>query len=182
MQHKKNILEIPSFYISVPQTMIVWFPVPQILAGINGFFLCPFGPILPFSPNKGLQNQVWKMKKTAGVIILHLCNKNHDMIEVWFLGYRAWQTDFCHFGSFYALLHPPPPSPSLLHNPENHHSYVPKILIIWPTVLGICSMKDWNWQFWVVFCPLGPLTTQKIKLLKKWKNRLELLSFYTCVT
>ena len=129
-----------------------------------------------------IKSEKWKKQLE---ILFYTCVTK---IMIW-LRYGSWDTErdkqifviLGHFMLFYGRP-PPPPSPSLLHNPENHHSYVPKILIIWPTVLGICSMKDWNWQFWVVFCPLGPLTTQKIKLLKKWKNRLELLSFYTCVT
>ena len=36
-------------------------------------------------------------------------------------------------------------------------------------------------SFWTTFCPFTPLTTQKIKILKKWKNRLEISSFYTSV-
>ena len=36
-------------------------------------------------------------------------------------------------------------------------------------------------SLWAIFCPLTPLTAQKIKFLKKWKNHLEKLSFYTCV-
>ena len=35
--------------------------------------------------------------------------------------------------------------------------------------------------FWVIFCPLTLLTTQKIKVLKKWKKNLEILSFCTHV-
>ena len=36
-------------------------------------------------------------------------------------------------------------------------------------------------SFWTIFCPFTPLTTQKIKILKKWKKHLEILSFYTSV-
>ena len=36
-------------------------------------------------------------------------------------------------------------------------------------------------SFWIVFCPFIPLTTWKIKILKKWKNCQEILSFYTCI-
>ena len=36
-------------------------------------------------------------------------------------------------------------------------------------------------SFWAIFCPFTPLTTQKIKILKKWKRHLEILSFYTSV-
>ena len=36
-------------------------------------------------------------------------------------------------------------------------------------------------SFWTIFCPFTPLTTQKIKILKKYKKSLEILSFYTNV-
>ena len=36
-------------------------------------------------------------------------------------------------------------------------------------------------SFWTIFCPLTLLTTPKIKIFKKKKNHLEILSFYTCV-
>ena len=35
-------------------------------------------------------------------------------------------------------------------------------------------------SFWAIFCPFTSLTTQKIKILKKWKKLLERSSFYTC--
>ena len=34
-------------------------------------------------------------------------------------------------------------------------------------------------SFWTIFCTSIPLTTQKIKILKKWTKHLEILSFYT---
>ena len=37
-------------------------------------------------------------------------------------------------------------------------------------------------SFWTFFCLFTPLTTQKNKILKKWKNCLDILSFYTCVS
>ena len=36
-------------------------------------------------------------------------------------------------------------------------------------------------SFWTIFCPFTPLTTRKIKILKKWKKYLEISSFYTSV-
>ena len=33
---------------------------------------------------------------------------------------------------------------------------------------------------WTIFCPFTPLTTQKIKIFKKWEEPLE-ISFYICV-
>ena len=37
-------------------------------------------------------------------------------------------------------------------------------------------------SFWTNFCHSTLLTNQKIKILKKWKKHLEILSFYTCVS
>ena len=41
------------------------------------------------------------------------------------------------------------------------------------------------WQkflsFWTIICPFTPLKTRKIKILKKQKKHLEILSFYTRV-
>ena len=34
---------------------------------------------------------------------------------------------------------------------------------------------------WTVFCPFTPLTAQKIKISKQWKNSMEMSSFYTIV-
>ena len=62
------------------------------------------------------------------------------------------------------------------------------------TILHICTINDyhtmngswdleWDRQnflsFWNAFCPFTPLWTQKKKILKKRKKRLEILSFYT---
>ena len=63
-------------------------------------------------------------------------------------------------------------------------------------ILHLCTINDnhimygsWDMEsdeqnflsFWTIFCPFNPLTTRKIKILKKWKIQLEILSFYTCV-
>ena len=53
---------------------------------------------------------------------------------------------------------------------------------------------EWNglnfFPLWAIFCPFipplspptrSPLTTRKIKILKKWENDLELASFYACL-
>ena len=33
-------------------------------------------------------------------------------------------------------------------------------------------------SFWTIFCPFNSLTTQKIKILKKWKKHLKISPFY----
>ena len=84
---------------------------------------------LPFDPPINLKNQNFeKIRKTTGnIITLHLCTINDDH-DVWFLRYKARQTE-C-----FVIL--------------------------------------------VYFLPLYPLTTQKIKILKKWKKLLEISWFY----
>ena len=37
-------------------------------------------------------------------------------------------------------------------------------------------------SFWAIFCTFTPLTTRKIKILKKWKKHLDMSSFYTCMS
>ena len=100
--------------------------------------------------------------------------------------YGCWDMEhyrlFCHSGPFFAL-------------------WTQKIKIFkkWKNawryfILQMCTINNshmmygsWNMEcnrqnflsFWTTFCPFTPLTTQKIKLLKKWKNCLEILSFYT---
>ena len=65
-------------------------------------------------------------------------------------------------------------------------------------ILHVCTksynhMKYSSWDkeldriflsFWAIFCPFipHPLTTQKIKILKKWKKNLQISSFQTCAT
>ena len=36
-------------------------------------------------------------------------------------------------------------------------------------------------SFWTISCPFTYLTTQKIKIQKKYKKHVDILSFYTCV-
>ena len=52
---------------------------------------------------------------------------------------------------------------------------------IWCMVLEIwhaCARQNF-FSFWTIFCSFTPLTMQKIKILKKWKKRLEISSFHT---
>ena len=38
-----------------------------------------------------------------------------------------------------------------------------------------------DFSFWAIFCPFNPVTAQKMKILQKWKNCLEISSLYTSV-
>ena len=105
--------------------------------------------------------------------------------------YRVWQTLSGNSGSFFC--------------PFTHLKNPPKITILkkWTTknknardTILHMGTKNHNHEvqffryrvrgteFFVDMChflPFYPLTTWKIKMLKKWKKYLEMSSFYTCV-
>ena len=108
--------------------------------------------------------------------------------EIWSITDRI----FCYFGPFFALLPPPPPN-----NPKNKNFKKMKIKNTWRyyhfTHVYHKSQSYNEWfpryqarqrDFFVIldyFLPFYSLTTQTIKILKKWKIHLEILSFYKCV-
>ena len=148
--------------------------------------LCIFIP-----PNNPKNQHFEKMEKNppGDIIILHMCTINDDN----YMMHDSWNMKrdnriFCHFGPFFALL--PPLTTQKI-----------KILENWKKLLEISSFtqvyqKSWSYMlycslditcnkfnyfpFWAIFCPFTSLTTQKIKILKKWKKRME-ISFYTSV-
>ena len=81
--------------------------------------------------------------------------------------------------SFCLFLPFDPPNNTKNKNLEKKHleitfyTCVPQMTIIWCMVYGSWDIKC-NRQnflsFWAIFCPFAPLTTHKIKLLKKWKK------------
>ena len=93
---------------------------------------------------------------------------------IWCMLPQIWSaTDiiFCYFRPFFALL------PHYWHQKLKFgkkckkrleilpfYTRAPKIKVIWCMVPEISSM------IWAVFCPFIPLTTWKIKILKKWKK------------
>ena len=92
---------------------------------------------------------------------------------------------FSHFGPFYTP-----------NNPENQNFEKIKrapgdIIILHKCTTNENHMRYGSWDmkhnklkflsFAAIFCPFTPLTTPKIKLLKKWKPSLEVSSFNTSV-
>ena len=112
--------------------------------------------------------------------------------DLQFLRYRVWQTEIGNYGSFFAFLtlpSPPPLHPSTTKNTKNQNFEKWKKLLkisFYTCVPNMSWYMEWDkhnfLSFGAIFLPFYTLTTQKNKILKKWKNHLEILSFYTHVS
>ena len=106
LQKFKKRLEISSFYNSAPKIMIICYTVPEIWGMPDVILIFHLGLFFrPYTPLKNLINENFKKmkKKTPGdIIILHKCTQNHDRCTDVIIIF--------HFGLYFALLTPPPPS------------------------------------------------------------------------
>ena len=109
--------------------------------------------------------------------------------NVWFLRCQAWRTEFFVILNDFLPFHPP--------NNLKNQNFEKMKKTPWDILIShMCTINDNHkmygfsdmeregqnlLSFWTVFCPFTPPTTQKIKILKKWKKYLEILSFYTGV-
>ena len=111
-----------------------------------------------------------------------------ESYDVWFLRYWVQRTEFFVILDCFLPFYPPK-------NPKSQNfekmKKPPRDIII----LHRCNISDnhmmydsWAMKrdrqnflsFWAIFCPFNSLTTQKIKILKNWKQHLE-ISFYPSV-
>ena len=152
-------------------------------------FFCHFGPFFcPFSPLTTWKIKILKLKKTPGHIILDIStiNDNQMMYGSWDMeGNRHNFVILDCFLPFY------PPMDPENQNFEKMKKTPEDIIILHKCTINDNHMMYGSWDmkrdrqnflsFWTVFCLFTPLTTQKIKILKKWKKHLEILSFYTSV-
>ena len=78
---KKKHLEISSFYTSVQKIFIICYPVPEIWR-VTDVIIFHFGLFFAlFPPNSPKNQNLKKMKKTPGdIIILHMCTINYDQM------------------------------------------------------------------------------------------------------
>ena len=102
-----------------------------------------------------------KMKRTP--VLFYTCVTK---IMIW-LFYSSWdkEQDRQRCLSFWAILCSFTPSPKNSKNQNFEkikkiqeislcYTCVPKIKMIRSTVPEICSLTGWNWQCWIIFCPL----------------------------
>ena len=145
------------------------------------------GHFLPFQLTDSPENQSLKIEKNTWryyhfTQVYHKWQSN----DVWFLRYQVQLTKFLTILDHFLPLYLPD-------NPKN-----PNFEKIKKTLgdIIILHMVYHKWQsydvwfrydrqnvlsFWTVSGTFSTLTTPKIKILKKWKQILEILSFFTCV-
>ena len=191
----RNHLEILSFYTGISKITIIWCMIPDIwsvtMSCHFGLFFCPFTP-LTTQKIKSLKKWKKKKKKNTWRYYHFTCVYNNwQSYDVWFLRYGVKRTKcfviLDHFLHFYTP-----------NNPKNWNFEKIKIKPADIIILHMCTINgnhmmygSWYMEcdrmschFGPFFCPFTPLTTQKIKSLKKWekkKKHLEVLSFYMCV-
>ena len=143
--------------------------------------------VLFLNPHNDPENQNLEKVKKNTCRYYPFIHKHHKWrsCDVWFLKCKVWKTEFfVILGDFLPFY--------LTNNPLNQNFEKTKTLrdII---ILNMCTINNnhnvWfltygvQWtEFFVIldhFFPFTPLMTQKIKILKKWKTKLEISSIYT---
>ena len=106
-----------------------------------------------------------------------------------FLRQRAWLTEIGNFRLFFALLLPQKPRKSKFwKNKKKIKKPAGDIIILHRSAICNNHMMhgSWdtqcNWQnflpFWTIFCPFTPVTTRKIKILKKRKYPGDIITLH----
>ena len=108
--------------------------------------------------------------------------------DIWFLKYKVGQTEIFVILGHFLPFHPPD-------NPENESFKIKKspgdIVILHISTINDNLMLYGSWDmecdrhnflsFRTIFPPFTPLWTKKVKILKKWKKHLKMLSFHEYV-
>ena len=111
----------------------------------------------------------------------------YTVLEIWHM------TDVIvvfQFGQFFALLPPQQPKKwkfQINNNTWRYHPFTQLYQNSW--LYAILFLRYGAWQlyryncyfsFWVIFCPLTPLPTQKMKISKKWKKHQDIMILHKC--
>ena len=121
-------------------------------------------------------------EKHLEMSLLHICVPKSWWYDLEFLRYRVWETEIGNYGSFLPLYRPS-------RKTQKSEFWKHEKITIDITILHKCTKNhnhmrygswdtEWDRQkklFWDIFCPFTPLTTQKIKILKKWKKHPEMV-------
>ena len=136
-----------------------------------------FRSILSLLPLKTQKIKILKKWRTCWRHhhVTHVCQKS-QLYDVRFLKYGAQRTDFFVILDHLLLFYPP-------NNLQSQNFQKIKKASRATTILQVCTINgnhmmyaSWDLvgerrnflRLWTVFCPFNSLTTQKIKILKKW--------------
>ena len=148
------------------------------------------GHFLPFHPPDILENQNFKIEKNTWRYY-HFTNLHHQWqsFDAWFLRYGARQTEFFVIVDYFLPFYPPMDREN--QNFEKMKKTPRDIIILHMFTINDNHVMYSSWDikrdghdflwFWTIFCLFTPLTTQKIKTLKKWEKHPKILSFYVSV-
>ena len=145
---------------------------------------CP----LDYGPNGPRKSKFWKNEKKVpeDIIILQMCtiNDSHMMYGFWDIecsgqNFLSFLTVFCPFNPL------KPQKIKIWKNAWRYHHFTQMYQKSWSYATLFLWYNVWRMQllFFILgfLYPFTLLTTQKIKVLKKWKMRLGRSSLYTCV-
>ena len=148
------------------------------------------GHFLPFQPPHNPENQNFKIeKKTWRYYHFTHLHQKWQLYDLWFLRCGARETEFFVILGCFLPFYPP-----MVPRNQNFEKMkkIPKDIII----SQMCTINDSHVRygsrdmecnrqnilsFRTISCLFTPVTTPKIKILKKWKKSLQILSFYTGV-
>ena len=148
---------------------------------------CPFTPFFPFDPLNNLKNQNFeKWKKDLEILLFYTCTINDNQMVY---GSCIWSATefFCHFQLFVVLL---PTLTTCKIKIWKKWKKCLEIIILFKCTINDNHMMYGSWDmkqdrqnflsFRAIFCSFTSLTTPKIKLLKKLKQkRMEISPFCT---
>ena len=177
-----------SLYTGVPKITIIWCMLPEIW-NTRDLIFYHFGSFFALLPHYWPQNKnLEKITKNWRYYPITLVHHKWRQYSVWFLRYKAQQTEFFVILGYFLPFNLPNNLKN--RNFEKMKKTRENIIILRLHTINDDHMMYGSWDmechrqnflpFQTIFCPFTTLTTQKIKILKKWKKCLYILSFYTC--
>ena len=170
------------YHLKLVQQKTRSYDVCLLRYGVQQKIFCHFRPFF------AILSQYWPWKLKFGKNVknswkcypfTHVYHKSRSY-DVWFLRYKMQSTElFIILGHIFPLTLQTTQKIKILKKQKKHFilMYVSQMMIIRGMVPEISSTIDRMFCHFRLFFAFYPLTTQKIKILKKWKNLLEVLSF-----
>ena len=109
-----------------------------------------------------ITNMIRRWGTPQNFIILHMCTKNHNHMR-----YSSFDPPNNPKNQKFEKIKKMPGDIIILHLCATNYDHM---------IYGSWDIKRYRHNFlsfWTIFCPFTPLTTKKIKILKKWKKLLE---------